>query len=89
MQHDDVIEDSVRLVQVAVQVTLVLDVVVGPREVGARGCERGDRIDSHLPRAEQVVRVADITGLASQLSAEYHASECGRVSQGETSPPST
>ena len=84
VHHDHVVEHAVGLEQVAVAVlvALVLDVVVGEREVRVGVGQRLHRVDGHLPVPRGLSGwPTSLAGPASQESAEYHASECGSISQ--------
>jgi hypothetical protein len=56
----EVVDDPVGLEQVAVDVALVLDVVVGPREVGLGGGQGVDRVNDQLGDLAGVVGVAGV-----------------------------
>ena len=84
MDHHEVIDDAIGLehVAVAVDVALILDVVVGPWEVGLLGRDLVDRVHDHLGDAARIVRMPNVTGAtAAQVSAAYQPSECGICSQ--------
>ena len=99
VHEHEVVDDAVRLedVAVTVDVALVLDVVVRPREVRLGGGERVDRVV-----AERARRRPDCPGGRSwtgwrparhsplafwvQRYAPYHASECGTVTHGVAEP---
>ena len=83
-------------VAVAVDVALVLEVVVGPREVGLRLGEACDRVDRQLAGAQRVVGVAlhvleraghplALVVLVAAV-APYQASEWGTLTQGVAAP---
>ena len=92
VDHHDVVDDAVGLEQVAVAVpvALVLEVVVGPGEVGVGGRSASTASIAIWPVPRGLSGwPMSLAAPASHESAEYHASECGSISHGVTVPPTS